>query len=65
VPQQLTGGTVDGNVQSSPGGSVRLGHSKSLPLLEEFDGLTELQQQAADMLADVRSTLFATVVVVG
>lgn len=39
--------------QSSPAGPVRLAHSKSLPLLEDIDGLTELQQQAADMLADV------------
>ncbi|KAL0052512.1 hypothetical protein WJX82_003279 [Trebouxia sp. C0006] len=38
--------------QSSPAGPVRLAHSKSLPLLEDIDGLTELQQQAADMLAD-------------
>lgn len=41
--------------QSSPAGPVRLAHSKSLPLLEDIDGLTELQQQAADMLADVSS----------
>ena len=32
---------------------AHLAHSKSLPLLDGFEGLTELQQQAADMLADV------------
>lgn len=32
---------------------AQLAHSKSLPLLDGFEGLTELQQQAADMLADV------------
>ncbi|DBA73121.1 TPA: hypothetical protein ACH3X2_010057 [Trebouxia sp. C0005] len=39
----------------SPAGPVRLAQSKSLPLLEDIDGLTELHQQAADMLADVSS----------
>ena len=32
---------------------AHLAHSRSLPLLDGFEGLTELQQQAADMLADV------------
>ena len=42
-------------LQLSPGGPVRLAQSKSMPILDEFDELTELQQQAADMLADVSS----------
>ena len=33
--------------------ATALAHSKSMPLLDDFEGLTELQQQAADMLADV------------
>ena len=32
---------------------ARLAQSKSMPLLDDLEGLTELQQAAADMLADV------------
>ncbi len=53
--QQPHGASTHTGGQSSPAGPVRLAHSKSLPLLEDIDGLTELQQQAADMLADVSS----------
>ncbi|DBA86194.1 TPA: hypothetical protein ACH3X1_005701 [Trebouxia sp. C0004] len=52
VHQQPHGDSTHSGGQSSPAGPVRLAHSKSLPLLEDIDGLTELQQQAADMLAD-------------
>jgi len=53
--QQPHGALTHTAGQSSPAGPVRLAHSKSLPLLEDIDGLTGLQQQAADMLADVSS----------
>jgi len=53
--QQPHGASTHTGGESSPAGPVRLAHSKSLPLLEDIDGLTELQQQAADMLADVSS----------
>lgn len=50
-PQQGAAGPLPQEAaEPSP---AQLAHSKSLPLLDGFVGLTELQQQAADMLADV------------
>lgn len=50
-PQQgAAGPLLQEAAEPSP---AQLAHSKSLPLLDGFEGLTELQQQAADMLADV------------
>lgn len=53
VPQQPHGALPHEGQHSSPGDPARLPQSKSLPLLDDFDGLTELQQQAADMMAHV------------
>ena len=53
LPQQVAGALLTDPAQLSP---ARLAHSKSVPLLDDFEGLTELQQQAADMLADVSET---------
>lgn len=50
LPQQVAGSLLADPAQLSP---ARLAQSKSMPLLDDFEGLTELQQQAADMLADV------------
>lgn len=53
VPQQPHGAPPHEGQHSSPGDPARLPQSKSLPLLDDFDGLTELQQQVADMMAHV------------
>lgn len=50
-PQQGAAGPLQ--QEASEQSPALLAHSKSLPLLDGFEGLTELQQQAADMLADV------------
>lgn len=54
-PQQGAAGPL--LQEASEQSPALLAHSKSLPLLDGFEGLTELQQQAADMLADVSVAL--------
>ena len=51
IPQQPAGLSPIHAAQLSP---ARLVQSRSLPLLDDFENLAELQSQAADMLADVR-----------
>lgn len=52
-PHQGAAGPLLEDLETAELSPAHLGHSRSMPLEDGFEGLTELQQHAADMLADV------------